>query len=219
VSSQLYRDGTPLDKLITVPSVRNRTRRATLSDNARVDRRVRRTRYAVPNALFELMLEKDYDDITVADIAERADIVRSTFYMHYADKEDVLRTGVDAVRDWAARMAPRDRRFGFSEPLYSHTCNVRPVLRKFAGQQSWALMQSLFMRILGDLIRDDLRAAPQHPDDATVDALVHVVSAAWLAVLTRSLESDHDADPAELERLFRTFALPGVDAVLGASSR
>jgi AcrR family transcriptional regulator len=190
-----------------------------LSENDRVDRRVRRTRFAVPNALFELMLEKEYDDITVADIAERADIVRSTFYMHYAGKEDVLQTGVDAVRDWAARMAPPGRRFGFSEPLYRHCCDVRPVLRTFAGRQSWALMQSLFTRILGELIRADLRAVPGERDEAAVDALVHVVTAAWLAVLTWSLESATDIDAAEMDRIFRTFALPGADAVLAAAAR
>lgn len=190
-----------------------------MSDNAHVDRRVRRTRIAVANALFALMLEKEYDRITVADIAERADIVRSTFYMHYADKEDVLRTGVDAVRDWATRMAPRDRRFGFSLPLYAHCCDVRPVMRKIAVRQTWALMQSLFMRILGELIRAELRGAPGRHDEATVDVLVHVVSAAWLAVLTASFESERDADADEMDRTFRTFALPGVDAVLAVASR
>ena len=188
-----------------------------MSDNAPLDRRVRRTRFAVQEALIGLMVEKDFDAITVADIVERADIVRSTFYMHYADKEDVLRQGVEYVRAWVEHNTPRGLRFGFSEPLYRHTCDIRPTLRAVAGRQSWTLMQALFVRALGDLIRDDLLRTQAHADEITIETLVHVVSAAWFSVLTWSLQSERDIDAEEMDRLFRTFALPGVDAVLAAA--
>jgi AcrR family transcriptional regulator len=187
-----------------------------LSDNARVDRRVRRTRDAVQTTLIRLMIEKDYSEITVQDIADRADVSRSTFYMHYADKDDVLRQGAVYVREWIASIAPRDRRFGFSEPLYQHCCDMRPVFRAITDRQSWAVMQTLFMQILGELIRDDLRDAADEP---TLDAVVHVVSAAFLAVLTWAMDHERDDDAAEMDRLFRTFALPGVDALLAARTR
>ena len=166
-----------------------------MSDNARVDRRVRRTRDAVQTALVQLMVEKDYGAITVGDIADRADVSRSTFYMHYADKEDVLRQGAANVRAWIAEIAPRDRRFGFSEPLYRHCCDMRPVFRAIADRQSWAVMQTLFMQVLGELIRDNLKDAG---DEMTVDAVVHVVSAAFLAVLTWSMDRERDDDPVEM---------------------
>ncbi|MDB5069744.1 MAG: hypothetical protein JWM87_855 [Candidatus Eremiobacteraeota bacterium] len=185
-----------------------------MSDNVRLDRRVRRTRFAVQEALIGLMVEKEYETITVADIVERADIVRSTFYMHYADKEDVLRQGVEYVRAWVEHNTPRGVRFGFSEPLYRHTCDVRPTLRAVAGRQSWSLMQSLFARVLGELIRDDLRRAHANANADTIETLVHIVSAAWLSVLTWSLAGDRDIGADEMDRLFRTFALPGVDAIL-----
>jgi AcrR family transcriptional regulator len=58
--------------------------------NEKKDRRVERTRKAAQNALVALILERHYDDITVQDIIDRANIGRSTFYMHFRDKEDVL---------------------------------------------------------------------------------------------------------------------------------
>jgi AcrR family transcriptional regulator len=54
------------------------------------DRRVLRTREALREALGELIEEKDYDEITVEEITERANIGRATFYLHYKDKEDLL---------------------------------------------------------------------------------------------------------------------------------
>lgn len=190
-----------------------------MSENVRLDRRVRRTRFAVQEALIGLMIEKDYEAITVADIVERADIVRSTFYAHYADKEDVLRQGVEYVRAWVEHNTPRGVRFGFSEPLYRHTCDVRPTLRAVAGRQSWSLMQALFARVLGELVRDDLRRTHANASAETIETLVHIVSAAWLSVLTWSLGSERDIAAEEMDSLFRTFVLPGVDAVLAAARR
>lgn len=53
------------------------------------DRRVRRTRRMLHQALRELMAEKRYDSITVQDILDQADVGRTTFYAHYQDKEDL----------------------------------------------------------------------------------------------------------------------------------
>src|ERR1700761_1440933 len=55
------------------------------------DRRVARTQAALNTAFVQLLFSCDYDDITTADIAARADIGRSTFYEHYKSKDDLLR--------------------------------------------------------------------------------------------------------------------------------
>src|SRR5512133_2571769 len=55
-----------------------------------MDRRVIRTRQALREALLSLMDEKDYNHITVEEITERANMGRTTFYLHYRDKEDLL---------------------------------------------------------------------------------------------------------------------------------
>lgn len=54
------------------------------------DKRVLKTRKAITTAFMELTLEEDMQKITVSDIAERAVINRSTFYLHYADAKEVL---------------------------------------------------------------------------------------------------------------------------------
>lgn len=53
------------------------------------DRRVRRTKRLLRQALAELMQEKEFKDITVTDLVERADINRGTFYVHYKDVYDL----------------------------------------------------------------------------------------------------------------------------------
>jgi AcrR family transcriptional regulator len=49
------------------------------------DRRVRKTKKALRDALSTLMSEKDIKDISVRELTELADLNRGTFYLHYTD--------------------------------------------------------------------------------------------------------------------------------------
>ncbi|WP_144549272.1 TetR/AcrR family transcriptional regulator [Bacillus sp. X1(2014)] len=57
---------------------------------SKVDRRIAKSQVAIKNAVIELMSEKSFDDITIQDIADRADVNRGTIYLHYTDKYDLL---------------------------------------------------------------------------------------------------------------------------------
>jgi AcrR family transcriptional regulator len=63
------------------------------------DRRVNRTRRQLRAALMALILEKGYDAVTIEDITERADLGRTTFYLHYRDKEELLLESIDTIAE------------------------------------------------------------------------------------------------------------------------
>lgn len=63
------------------------------------DRRTLRTRRQLRDALMALILEKGYDGVTIEDITERADLGRTTFYLHYRDKEGLLMESLDAIAE------------------------------------------------------------------------------------------------------------------------
>src|SRR6202790_3140695 len=56
----------------------------------RLDPRIRRTRQLLQDALRRLLDEKEFDKISVQDIAEAATVNRATFYAHYPDKFALL---------------------------------------------------------------------------------------------------------------------------------
>jgi len=54
------------------------------------DRRIRKTRELIRQALIKLLLQKDLSGITVSELAALADINRGTFYLHYKDVPDLF---------------------------------------------------------------------------------------------------------------------------------
>jgi AcrR family transcriptional regulator len=64
-----------------------------------VDRRVRRTQATLQRALIGLVHERDLSQITVADVADRADVSRSTFYDHYTDVHELAEAACTSMLD------------------------------------------------------------------------------------------------------------------------
>ena len=54
------------------------------------DRRVQRTRKLLRSALVQLIMERGYDVLTIQDITDKANLGRTTFYLHYQSKDEVL---------------------------------------------------------------------------------------------------------------------------------
>jgi AcrR family transcriptional regulator len=71
-----------------------------------MDPRIARTRRSLQEALLELARERELDDISVADVVERAGVNRSSFYQHYADKETLLADALDVAAQDAGADLP-----------------------------------------------------------------------------------------------------------------
>lgn len=63
------------------------------------DRRIRRTQKSLHDALISLVLQKNYDSITVQGILDRADVGRATFYSHFKSKDELLTSGAQELRN------------------------------------------------------------------------------------------------------------------------
>ncbi len=63
------------------------------------DRRKERTRQLLRDALLQLIPEKGYEAINVQDITDRANVARPTFYLHFADKQDLLFSSLREIYD------------------------------------------------------------------------------------------------------------------------
>lgn len=61
----------------------------------KTDRRVLKSRQAIQTTFLQMLAKDGFDEITVRNITEKANIGRKTFYLHYMDKYDLLDRIVD----------------------------------------------------------------------------------------------------------------------------
>lgn len=188
------------------------------------DRRVKRTRAVLRDALMELILEKGYEAITVQDITDRANVGRSTFYTHFLDKQALLETGLEELHEFlaqqlvvpAAANGTNRRALSFSLSMFQHAEGHRRIYRAMVDKQSGVVVRQQLQRVLTDLVREDLRALVPSTGSAPVplEVAVQYSASAFLGLLTWWLDQKVPCPPEEMDRLFRSLTLPGITAAL-----
>ncbi len=63
------------------------------------DLRVKKTKRALLESFFALLNEKTFEEITINELCERADVRRATFYKHYTDKFNFLNSVIKSLRN------------------------------------------------------------------------------------------------------------------------
>lgn len=90
------------------------------------DRRVKRTKMMMRDALMELMDEKPFSEITAKDVTAKADLNRATFYLHYANVFALLDEMENEVVEKFAQMleqAEIRQDEAWEYPLIGHICD------------------------------------------------------------------------------------------------
>jgi AcrR family transcriptional regulator len=174
------------------------------------DRRVLRSRQALTEAFMALVVEGPYDDITVGDIVERAGVGRSTFYEHYANKDELLRASLadafGALADTITADHDPDRLKGWMEGFWEN----RRVGRAMLGGQARVYL----VRQLAALIEERLAARKRR---GPLRLLAYQIAEAELGLVYAWQCGVAACTPADLANLLHRTALGMADAGLAAS--
>jgi AcrR family transcriptional regulator len=176
-----------------------------------VDRRVRRTRSSVADAFIGLVLERGYDKVTVQDILDRADIGRSTFYAHFRDKESLLLSCFDGLREELgaalAELNPADPRLP-TLALFEHAYHNRRMYRALCGRAGGSIVE----RHLRTMIAGSLRAhlEPRAGTRVPADAMAEFYTSALLGLLTWWVGQEFPHGPDHMASLYGQLAMPGI---------
>jgi AcrR family transcriptional regulator len=194
----------------------------------RPDRRVRKTRRALGDALFGLLTEKRYEAITVQDVIDRADVSRSTFYAHFVDKDELFLDAFRDIRHDSAQARPSDHpsaepfgwsigMFRWSLGLLGEFSSAGDVYRTTVGSQGCLLAVEEMERELEDLVRQDLARLASMRPDRVPDIVVGFVVRAFMCILTWWLDAPESGSPEEVDQMFRVLTVPGAAAALGVA--
>lgn len=186
--------------------------------NTKDDRRSKRTRQLLGNALVELMLEKRYDAITVQDILDRANIGRSTFYAHYTDKEDLLLSEITSMihqmEKYTMEMGHGNSGLLPSLELFRHVKEQRRLMQAFIwgrGDEFFVHSPDFQARIT-QLIEQKLRAfTGEHTAFSVPPTIVaRFIASTFLLLLRWWFEHDMRASPEQMDEMFRKLVIPAI---------
>jgi len=130
---------------------------------AKPDRRTERTKASLMRAFVDLVLTQGYDSISVEDVSARANIGRSTFYMHYRNKEALLAESLKHPSAPLAIVVGHDVGPDMLVPQLAHFREARAVNRVFFTDP----IRAVWIRTLAGMIEPRLatvaRQARAHP--------------------------------------------------------
>lgn len=189
-----------------------------------VDRRVLRTRMALHRALIGLILARDYDEISIGDITDAADVGRSTFYAHFTDKDDLLRSGLGHLRDMlleerkkavSAEEGAAMRALGFSRFMTAHLKEQHQLYRALMRGRAGPIVIDKIKELLSELVRAELpRRSASRSSAAAHEIAVRFLVGAYMSVVTWWLDRGAKDAPEDIDRAFRNLALDGLNALL-----
>jgi len=182
------------------------------------DRRVQKTRKLLHDALGSLIQEKPYDEIAVQEILDRANVGRSTFYMHFSDKDELLVSSIyDMLGPVDATPLPssgkrHERIVSFSLPIFEHIYRHRHTGGARMGTRGRAIIHEHLQKALAQRIsrevRKDLQSRGKTVGQIPTDLLVQYVASTFILVLNWWVETRNPLPPSDINNLFRTMILP-----------
>jgi AcrR family transcriptional regulator len=176
------------------------------------DRRVERTREQLQKAMISLIGERRYETITIQDIADRANVGRTTFYLHYGSKDELFMSCHTAIVGMFHSGSPA--LFSVEELLaphappamttaYRHLMEQRAMLYPiFQGKESPAILRRIRDQNAQE-ITAVLRARFSETDSSVpFDVLANYLAGAQLALVQWWLEKRQPHTPETLAQTF-----------------
>ncbi len=187
----------------------------------RQDRRSLRTQQALMDALIGLLAVKRYDEISINDIIDRANVGRSTFYAHYQAKDDLLKSGFERILDTLMRQisfaeADQDLRLD-TTALFRHAQGHYEIYRTLVWGSGFdvltrdghaalsAKFQEKFSRLLA--------GRPEPPIPLAV--LSYSMAGTLLILLKWWLDNKMPYSPEYMDEIFQQLGMTSARNILG----
>ncbi len=170
----------------------------------RLDRRIKRTRAALAQALLDLAGERPFAQLTIRELTERADVGYATFFRHYPSKEALLLDVFGGVvGDLAALLQPitdEGRLDDAGRQLFTYVAAKAPHMRVlFAAQRGSTLEHQVRAAVEARVLAS---ASFRPPAGVPAELAAHHVAAASLALVGWWLERGMPYGAAQMGRIY-----------------
>ncbi len=194
----------------------------------KLDRRVQRTRRLLHKALMSQILEKKYESITVQEILDRADVGRSTFYMHYQDKDELLVSGfqhltslLQSAQATSGALPGKsyERIIGFSLAMFEHVNEYRRMIRALLDSNAEAVVRrhihSVLVAVIDHEVKMELQKRKRGNCPISPELLAHFLVSTYISVLIWWLDAKNPVPPKDIDVAYRHLVVPCLASIFG----
>jgi AcrR family transcriptional regulator len=166
------------------------------------DARAVRTRDALASALIRLMDGRDYNEISVQDICDRAQIGRSTFYAHFQDKDEMYVRHVVALARMMGEKLGFDRgayRFPIAH-VFDHIRQMRPMMESLKKAHKADFVMKVWQNNLAEVFEQRVTQTRNGAAaDVPAEILAQQLAGTIITLLTWWLDHHHPHSAATME--------------------
>ena len=181
------------------------------------DERALRTRDRLGGAFVALIHEKPIEDVTVQDVLNRASVGRSTFYLHFRDKNDLLLSQLEKFLEMMSTLLSVSKEVSLRvvpvAEMFEHIENQRELYRILANagrlNDFFDLAQGYFARGIEHRLRESKRL-PKMPQ-GELAARASALAGSLLSLLRWWLDRGAKEPPGEMDDLFHRMVWKGLE--------
>ena len=192
----------------------------------KIDRRIQRTRQLLRGAVIDLILEKGYDDLTVEDITDQANLGRTTFYLHYTDKRELLLDSLEHIMDdlfqniYSEENLRKWENEGIDprKMVFIHASENADLYRLLFDGQVGGIVISHFRKHLAvifnritEALQSKFSLTPRIPNEVTTN----FVSGALTGLMVWWLQEDMPYPPEEIYQMYHQMLVNGTVKEIG----
>jgi AcrR family transcriptional regulator len=192
----------------------------------KTDRRIQRTKKLLRNAIIELSLERGYEHLTIEDITDYANLGRTTFYLHYKEKKELLLDSLEVIitdlfreiysyenlQKW--KMQSIDPR----KMVFIHAAENADLYRLFFDGEIGGIVITHFRKHLAGIFNQITEAlqkkynlTPHIPNPVSTN----FTSGALMGVLSWWLQNNMPYSPEEIYELYHYMVVNGAAKSIG----
>lgn len=195
-----------------------------MKNRDKIDKRVEKTRNSIITTFKEMIIEKDFKEITIKELAERANINRKTFYLHYESMEEIL---FDLSIDLSDQIFESLNERGFFNPdcfdiniLVESIDNIinsnYELTRKIISSDSYRF----FSRNIKDLVKDSFIRkvrARIHVDGYIMNLVGDYIASGFAKLLKDWFENPNGLSSNDISKLASALIYNGIVGVANYS--
>lgn len=165
----------------------------------KVDRRVAKSQEAIKHAFIELIAEKRFDDITIQNISDRANVSRGTVYLHYLDKYDLLDKLIEEhladmrdICETAAEAEYDEANLPWFQYLEEHALFFSTMIK---SKDTYSTFHDRFLAFLMEEFQDEVNVAEGKNKGMNEHVLLQFIVTSYVGIVEWWIKEDMPYSP------------------------